>query len=404
MKNVARRTSCVSRKPITLGLSGNVCLMVLIGCGGNVSVEENSAPPCGTSEPDSAPPDAVPPDAEPVCEDWQRDDELRQLILNDWPVNRTGGLALYQGRLHVTVSSDLGSALARKTDPGWELINLPPTATTGKTLRVMQEQLVMLGADSQDRPALYHWRQEQWGEISTAPPWAKINDLLPMGDALLMLAEHESGEHRLVIREQTTVTEYALPAQPADYRVNRLWPVDETHLLVTGSLLDEYHAATQGLLFIFNLDDQTWDSAQIPASCRDIHQVRGADLNDLWVSGQFADEHAAVWRVRQLQDWRAFVNHNAKGYSPLLVNQQNQVMTAGYSIPHLTDLYGDYTNLWVTHLEESLSYNAKESFFTEQTSLLEEVSGYPMEMLYDAEQEIAYLLTTRDLYARRCAF
>ena len=98
------------------------------------------------------------------------------------------------------------------------------------------------------------------------------------------------------------------------------------------------------------------------------------------------------------------MNHNARGYTPLLVNAQNLVMTAGYGLPHMTDLYGDYTNLWVTTLEESLSYNAKESFFTEETLLLEEVSGYPMEMLYDAEQEIAYLLTTRDLYARRCAF
>lgn len=404
MKNVARRTSCVSRKPITLGLSGIVCLMVLIGCGGNVSVEENSAPPCATSEPDSAPPDAVPPDAEPICEDWQRDDELRQLILNDWPVNHTDGLALFQGRLHVTVSSDLGSALARKTDQGWELINLPQTVATGKTLRVMQEQLVMLGTDSQNRPVVYHWRQEQWDAANPAPPWAEIRDLLPMGDTLLMLAKHESGEHRLVIRDQTAVTEYILPEQPADYRVNRLWLADDTRLLVTGGLLNDHGKAIQGLLLIFNLTDQLWESVQVPETCRDLHQVRGTDLNDLWVSGQFEDEHAAVWRVRDLQDWRAFVNHNARGYTPLLVNAQNLVMTAGYGLPHMTDLYGDYTNLWVTTLEESLSYNAKESFFTEETLLLEEVSGYPMEMLYDAEQEIAYLLTTRDLYARRCAF
>ena len=64
MKNVARRSSRVPRKPITLGLSGIVCLMVLVGCGGNVNYETDTNPEPTMSNPEPSPPDAGTPETD----------------------------------------------------------------------------------------------------------------------------------------------------------------------------------------------------------------------------------------------------------------------------------------------------------------------------------------------------
>jgi len=359
-----------------------VLMTLITACGGDVTTEDRSV-----DTPD-----------EPIqhvtfhgCTPWKADASIHDLYVNEDydTVREVYGLALAPNPI-VTVMTYQYTALAEYNGSSWQITKVPEKVARAERLRRDGDTLYMTGITMEKVPLLFSRTGGSWTEIPVPQGVAEIKNIWVFNGSLLLLGETDEMTPTLNAWQDGQWQEQALPDLDQAYRIHGLWNLGD-NLFTFGALLDDEGFASHGLALIRDANG-SWQQLAVPEECELVKSVHGLDMDHLAVSGQTIKDQAVFYRVtNQQKKWTAHLDKNLFAYSSLWWLDEDHMMISGHTNPHISDTYGNYTNLWAVDIEEKVD-----------SKFLQEVSGYPREMNYEPTTHKVYLLTGRDLYSRTC--
>ncbi len=254
-------------------------------------------------------PTCVPAPQPFTCQNTSRDAGFDALKIDGLDIELVGGLwGTSSSNIYVPCGTYSKGGVCRFNGTSWTYTDLTPSPLTVHGIWGSASNDIWLTADSQTTSGLlFHNTGSGWVDDSNKPSAKSFADVWGANSSDVFVVGAAAGWAPKVWRRVgNTWTTMTMPSFTGSVLYRHIWGLDSNNVFVTGYIdSDSDGNPDLGLLLYF--DGNSWTSLSVPADCKEMGEIHGTSINDLWVSGA-RPGGGVVYNITNVTQWTPYSN------------------------------------------------------------------------------------------------